>query len=394
MSTNCYNTAIYIVGSDIHLIEYQAVLGFLTKKINNVVVIGDGEIDILSSMQGAITPTLNSVKENNPEFLTGKILVYISAHGKNNDGEHIIQTSKEGDYITSKELFELLGTKINQSMDVVFVPCHGKAALKDIDMLPVGSRVMIFSDADHTTKFSNQVITLRDMLAMENFSFEAFYDNYLAHLGSIEYPIIAEVGGNIIDPLALSAKYIGKAITTASREYIHKNFAFNICKDESCHQNIDKLMDKIESSESMEEFTRTGGKYVTMFFSLVPDYNSMEVMSDYIQFSSFNASAQLCTQKRIYFKKILDRHFLDLKIPFEVDLSYPWFEQDNNNEDDEDSENDQSFDRDLYNRHTILSSLKSNDKFPAPEYPEFGKVIGIIKDIEASNMQADQDFSF
>ncbi len=49
MSSN-YNTAIFIVGTDIHLIEYQNILEFLTKKINNVVVIGDGEIDIISDI--------------------------------------------------------------------------------------------------------------------------------------------------------------------------------------------------------------------------------------------------------------------------------------------------------------------------------------------------------
>ena len=183
-----YNGAIYIIGPD-HKKYYKPNLNFLKDRFDNVLVIGDGENDILDTHNEGPLQKIKTIAQDYPEFSNeGKILVYIETHGVAWDNTHYIQTAKDN-IIASKELFKLLAENIKTPIDIIFTPCNGKAALTDIDVLPKDSRVIIFSDFDQITNAQNIASTL-NTLPKDSFILNNFYNHYLAGVFSMnESPV-------------------------------------------------------------------------------------------------------------------------------------------------------------------------------------------------------------
>lgn len=378
-----YSAAIYIVGPD-HKKQYKQNLKFLETKFDKVIVIGDGEHEIYDDNDGGPLLSLKTLEQDYPELANDKkILIFVEAHGIAIDKAHYIQTSKNY-IIPSKDLFTLLAENIPRPMDIIFTPCNGKAAYIDIDVLPIDSRVVIFSDSDKNTIHPSIEITL-ELLTNTTFTLDNFYNNYLAHIFLMnESPTMYTVGEESIDPIALSSYYLGKTISETSRKYIHNHFGKSVCdNDTSCHNKISYLIDKIEQSSSIEEFKISASKN---YYSAMNEYVTQ--MSEY-KFSRNNnhekdiiynyQDPEYCYAEILTLKNKADQIFLEHQIPLELDLlNEAWYGID----DDYPTDNDLEIMRESSDE-AILYTLKSdgfveNSNFSQPETIEYGYVLGII----------------
>ena len=197
-----YNVAIYIIGPDLED-RYETDLNFLNAKFNKVIVIGDGKKNILNADGTGPLQKLYTINDDHQELQNAeKVLVYIHAHGTAQNDTHYIITTKEKTIFESKKLFALLAESIKKPIDIIFAPCNGKAALKDIDALPTGSKIIIFSDSDKFTTGVAIHTTISKILSDSKFTLDEFYNNYLTNVHLMdESPIISIVGGNTIDPI-------------------------------------------------------------------------------------------------------------------------------------------------------------------------------------------------
>ncbi len=383
-----YSAAIYIVGPD-NEGSYEKTLEFLNKKFKQVIVIGDGESDLLDRNGEGPLLALKTLEQDYSQLLNeGKVFLYVEMHGIVLDDFHALVVSKEGVLLSSKMLFEFLAKNIKKPIDIIFTSCHGKAALMDIDSLPMGSRVIIFSDSDKNTSVVNVVNTL-DELSEHIFTLDHFYNNYLAHIFLMnESPVIATVGGENLDPLALSDIYLGKAISALSRQYIHDNFGQSVCRsDIACHNKIDHLIDKIEHSLSIDEFRATADEH---YFTLFNEILQIENNYQYNQNSNHQKVAfysdqesQLCDIEILALKSQADQLLSQYHIPLELDLcDQNWHMIDNEYDTEEGTE--EMSNAGMY--HFIkYDGFIENNNFDKPEYGEYGYVLGIIKDAYLSD---------
>lgn len=382
-----YSAAIYIIGPGLTE-SYEIESNFLNTHFDKVITIGDGKNNIITNGAGELQK-LYTLSDDYPELINaGKILVYIIMHGGILDDKHFVKTSKEG-WISSAELFKILAETIKTPMDIIFTPCHGKAALKDIDTLPTGSRIMIFSDHDKFTAAVAVHETMNKMLSNDEFTFDGFYNNYLANIFLIdEEPIVTVVGGDTIAPVALSENYLGKSISGASRQYVQNHFGQSVCGDESfCHNKIDQLMNKIEQIFNIDEFrisaTTKYLKAAKVIVQMTVDYEFV-INTHYEEDTIFNhKESELCYIEILNLKNDFDQLLLNHEIPLELDLACDdWYEIDY--EYDADTKDIERFSNDgLYNAFKQAGFIENNN-FLKPETPEYGYALGIIKDIHLS----------
>ena len=381
-----YSGAIYIIGPN-NKDGYEKTLAFFNSKFKKVVVIGDGEMDILNSDGEGPLQNLKTLAQDHPELNEGKILVYVDAHGKELDDGHHVQVANDLIF-ESKKLFALLAENIKKPIDIIFIPCNGKADLVDIDSLTLGSRIIFFSEPDKITNAANVQAAL-DALSNDNFTFDGFYNNYLARIFSMyEDPIMVTAGGKTIDPISLSETYTGKTISETSRKYVHDNFARSVCKSDSiCHDKIDQLMNKIELNSSIEEFKVTASdSYSTVL------YESSEIITNYEFRRNSNhekdvvynyKKSEYCYVEILELKNKTDQLLLEHGIGLELDLSNQnWYEIDYDYDDVLDWFKACS-DACIHSVFTFSGFIENNN-FPKPEYGEYGYVLGIIKDIHLS----------
>lgn len=382
-----YSAAIYIIGPNLKE-SYKIGSNFLNTHFDKVITIGDGKVDIITNGTGVLQK-LYTLSDDYPELINAKkILVYVIIHGAVLDDNHVLSTSKEY-WISSAESFKLLAETIKTSMDIISLPCHGKAALKEINVLPQESRIMIFSDHD---KFTTAVAvhgTMDKMLSHTKFTFDGFYNNYLANISLMdEEPIVTVVGGDTIAPVALSENYLRKSISGASRQYVQNHFGQSICRGEiPCHDKIDQLMNKIEQAFNIDEFrisaTTEYLEAAKVIIQMVVDYEFI-INTHYEEEVIFNhKESELCYIEILDFKNKTDKLLLENGIPLELDLSHDyWYEIDYEYDADTDG-------LERFSNHGIYNVFKQdgfieNNDFPKPEEPEYGYVLGIIKDIHLS----------
>lgn len=388
-----YSGVIYIIGPG-NENSYKKELEFLNTQFKKVIVIGDGKMDIFDNNEGPLQ-NLKTLNQDYPGLLNeGKILVYIDAHGTAEEDGHYIKVNEGGELLLSKKLFEFLVENINKPMDIIFIPCNGKAALRDISVLPLGSRVIIFSDTDSYTLFTNIRVTL-DAIVNEKFSLDNFYNNYLARIFSMQdSPVISIIGKETIDPAVLSDTYLGGTISESSRQYVHNNFGQSICASNvSCYNKIDYLMNKIEQTSSIEEFrVISGNKYfitIEEFNQLSNDYSFIRNTYHERDVPYNHKESEYCYEEVLDLKNKADQLFLAREIPLELDLSnkdlyeidYDYL--DNHNHIREYVKT--WFDIGIYNfLKGVNGGFIENNNFSKPEYEEYGFVLGIIKDIHLS----------
>lgn len=394
-----YGLAIYIAGPGTKD-DHHKDLNFLNNNFNNVMVIGDGDQGLFDEDgQGILGSSLSELSSDFPELLDqGKILIYTYMHGNVIDGEHVLVAGDDDLAGYSKNFFEDLQTYINRPVDIIFHPCHGKAALNVTNNLPDGSNVLIFSEADKSTIYNNieHSIDLRPIY--KEFTLTGFYDNYLNSLGILnENPIMVNVGGGIIDPLEFSYDYIGSNISEASRGYVHDNLGKNICDESiSCHEHIDSVMDKMEVAASIDDFKiRPQEKYTHIINELEIEVNNYEflIKNHHLIDVPYNyKDSEHCYVELLELKDKADKLLLFKGIPLELDLSNKNWDFDGGGDDDDDEKTiENSSDYLIY--HTLIQvGFEENDNFSKPEPTDYGLVLAISKDLHLSGLSLVDDF--
>lgn len=390
-----YSGAIYIIGPD-NKKYYKPNLNFLKDRIDNVIVIGDGENDILDSKNEGPLQKIKTIDQDYPELSKeGKVLVYIEAHGVVWDNTHYIQIAKD-DVMASKELFKLLAENIKIPIDIIFTPCNGKAALTDINVLPKDSRVIIFSDSDKITNAQNIASTL-NTLPKDNFTLNNFYNNYLSGVFSMnESPVMHIVGRETIDPLVLSETYLKAKVSESSRQYVHNHFGQSICNNDiSCHNEIDSLINKVEQAISMDEFKVVASEnYFTalseFFTQMNTEYKFARNNNHHRDVSYNYKDPEYCYTEILELKSKADQLLLKLEIPLELDLSHQlWYNIDFDYPTDKElGLMKESSDECLFYAFKY-EGFTENNNFIKPSHGEYGLTLGIIKDIHLSLSLAD-----
>ena len=121
---NMYRSAILIQGFDIDFGEVW--LTFLTKRIESIFVIGDGQ----SSVDGGeLVDSLRNVSQlSTCANQNERILIIIHAHGDiDPGGNHTVRLAKEFP-MYSQVLFRLINVYFKGSVDLIFASCHGRGA--------------------------------------------------------------------------------------------------------------------------------------------------------------------------------------------------------------------------------------------------------------------------
>ena len=384
-----YSGAIYIIGPG-NKSTYKKGLKFLNTQFKKVIVIGDGQMDILDSNNKG--PLYNIIGKDYLGLLNeGRVLVYIDAHGTADENEHYIKVNKDGEPFASKKLFELLAESIKNPMDIIFIPCNGKAALMDVGVLPEMSRIIVFSESDKLTNFS-QIEVILDIFSSSKFTLEAFYYNYLVRVFSTnESPTISIVGKETIDPVILSEIYLNKSISEYSRQYVHNNLGKSICTGYiSCSDKIDHLINKIEQFSSLSEFrVNASDNYFISLMELTQLNANYEFSrnSNHKKVSNYYnyQESESCYIEILQLKNQSDPLLLKYEIPLELNLSdKDWYQIDYDYDDYDVRELFGSYnDIGIYNTLKYLG-FNENNNFSKPEYPEYGFVLAIIKDIHLS----------
>lgn len=399
--SDIYNLAIQISGPKIH--THDQINNVLSRKIQNLVTIGDGNVDLFEENGSLLLRKLTELKDTyKTQINKDKILVILNLHGEMDEqGNHWVFPGSSDNPLPSKLLFKLLSVMIKKPMDIIFTSCQGKGALRDVNSLPEGSRVMIFSDEDKATASIAYQIAFKAMNSVDNFSLESFYDIYLSNLGRLENPVIAISGGKMLDPLASSHFILGRPIGVEAREYVHNNFGKNICsKNVECHNKLDQLMNKMEVNSNIDDY-----------FKLAAPMLSRSLLFSNIEqiFSKYNGEKEICFDNKweriindncpSYFaeaKTEIDQYLYMQQIPLLIDLAKLTWADEVNNTTDENLAEAESFWNKGFNdvfdrgRYELIidsfvnegSSFTKSNSFQLPEYPEYGCMLGIAKDIK------------
>ena len=372
--------AVYIFGPD-NEDNYEKTSNFFKGKFRNFITIGNGEDDIADENGEGISLNIGNQDQED-------ILVYVQMHGKSDVNGHVLLINKDGTLYPSKKLFEILANNIIKPIDMIFNACNGKAASADLHLLPIGSRVIIFSDSDKNTAVAAIDNTL-DSLSDHKFTLDNFYNNYFANMFLMdESPTMYVIGGQIIDPVPLSKIYLGKHVNQGSRQYIHEHFGQSVCKDDIvCHAKIDHLISKIQRSSSIDEFRITSSENyrvaISEWLQMQAEYEFSRNLKHKQDAKYNDQKSEFCYIEIIELKDKADQLLLKYQIPLSLDLSdQSWYKIEYNYDTDE-----EGFER--LNDIGIYSFIRDdgfveNNNFAKPLHADYGFVLGVIKDIHLS----------
>ncbi len=209
------------------------------EETGEVTVIGDGKKDIsLDDIQKGIKDLDGSAPTT----------IFFQNHGKVKDGKFYFMSGK-GDF-SSKEAYSELAKKF-QELDIFNTACESGASLKDIDVLPEGTKVVTLSKEDDGT-IGGQIERMIDNLS--NYKGEVDSERllrfYLVH-GTRNRSSVPQIGisghDEIIDLDALLERKIGQE--------------FN---QERVLEATRGLMDDKEAREYCERFQKANNEYEFM----------------------------------------------------------------------------------------------------------------------------------
>jgi hypothetical protein len=366
-----YNTAILIAGHNTHPTLSTNPIDVLTAHAPYVITVGDRVIGLNDTKLSQ----LSRIQQEQPSMFGDKVLVYIDMHGfVDVNHRHGLSTLKNSTMLTA-DLFDALSATFSTPIDVILQSCYGKAALADLNHLPLGSRVMMFPEQDKSSFAVTNAVAEAALMDKEELTFEGYFNQYLVKLGHSEMPIFATVGGPVIDPYASSATHVGKTIEPEARHHVHQTFGQDICAgDEECHNRLDRVMDQMEQAQSAEEFHVIQPAIANLFSAATKE---LELRAE--NYTSEDTSPVFASE----FKKSLDRAFIDHQLPLELNLERLLR--------DEEEDEDESFEEitamlyeigsmamlsNLYQAARENSIFTTNHLFPTPEY-NYGRVLGI-----------------
>jgi len=146
----------------------------LKSNCGSYVRIGDGESHITHESINRLLQEISPHQE---------ITLIVQAHGNVVDGQHTIDIGGNNEMV-SDGLFGLVSSKLEgQKIDVLFMPCYGGAAAKNIkSILPVGSKFVSLSKGDEVIAGPDVNRTFENLKKLNNtscFSIDELFFTYL-----------------------------------------------------------------------------------------------------------------------------------------------------------------------------------------------------------------------
>ncbi len=226
------------------------------------------------------------------------ILVIIDSHGAlDEQGEHIIPLDNTHHQKYTKDIFKILKDVFgSKAIEVVFTPCHGGGALKDANLLPQDSKLLVLSKPDHIVSTRESIEMFESIIDYKNkpesfgsiidyeskpeeFSIKSILTRYLLSLQKTNnIPGIAISGKNsyFLDEFS---KPLGKLMSSDQQELITEKLA-KYCNN--CKEYISKAIKKIESSSDIKDLYAPS----TLFECFVDQYIKPNLLNaDFRQFS-------------------------------------------------------------------------------------------------------------
>ena len=378
MSTSEYNSVVLITGPD-NEDEVAPVLSVFVKRVPDAFVIGNGKASIMNQSGDGEFPDGMKKISGIQAFTDSahKTLIIINAHGTISEGKHYIQLDDES-LVDSADLFAKIYNAFHKPVDIIFTACHGRGALKDTYILPHGSRIMIFSDADQYSYSQNFLFLAKSFPQDAILSFRALFDFYLMNLGSNERPILFEVGGdNTINPYASAQKYLGKHLDEAAKLYATNKLVAMCAENEKCTSNALEVPNKLEHTNDLIETLQPYEKYLEVFRKVSHYHLNFFNSTEYL--SLHNKSPSSLIEHKAAVDKLLEAY----EIPLSINL-------------DELAKDTSEFDADdnyislkimntpeygtyvsAYSLYTGCgnSALQPNSAFPAPEKSDYGALL-------------------
>ncbi len=373
-----YDTGIYISGPELKF-HYSSFLGWIQNAAKRLVTIGDGTTELLSDQHsfGTLLGTLSLLQANRSLMPNdGRTIVVINAHGSMQNGNHYIQVRPdfaEKSSLSSQELFKMLASTLKQPLDIIFSACYGGGAGKDVHYLPAGSRVLFLTDENDANTISSYVQTIYQMHSNSKPTLDTFFDNYLYKLTNNYKPYISIAGVDIIKP-SLWYKYPTPPVSSEARDFVHSTFSKNVCQqDQACTTEIDILITKLPKITSLDQL-----------IDLHPDCMQISLQLDRIETQitlamQGNSTALECK----HLKEQADRILYHYQLPIEINLEdHFWIENEvsyHGNIEEIFQEYCSTTGIHSLIKGNLLFGYKTNNNFPMPEAPAYGKVLGIIK---------------
>lgn len=202
--------------------------------------------------------------------LPKKIILIISGHGNiDQDGDHIINFDITKYKWKTKELFVALKSIFNDKpIEVLLTACHGGGAIKDVDKLPKGSTLLVFSqdnktvmigDSESMFKSSNE----ENYQDAEKFSLQHFLKTYLFSIKETNnIPELAVSGAAKDFDYTQLMQYLGHKFHDSQKKAI-VNTLKSYCAIESsdCESKILEVINKIETSGNINDIKATENIY-------------------------------------------------------------------------------------------------------------------------------------
>jgi len=366
-----YDSAILINGPKQFEVNY--LIQFLTDRIENVFVIGNGNSSILNlQAQGIYNDSLLKLAKDK-KFISknSKTLVFINAHGGiTEDGRHVLGLGINS-YYASRNLFDDLKFILDKKLDIIFTACYGRAALKDINELAIGSRILFFSDKDQLSFYANiEMLLIKHFPSNIPLTIDNLFAYYLFNLGSYEKPILAEVRGKIIDPFSFQQNLKGKILTAEAKDFAKVRFS-DFCKqDINCTNKSDKAINALTTVSDIS----TLAKFPNSFQPVIKKISNL-LAKNYKVSKSYEILKQ-CSFHDIELKVEVDNLLNESFIPLSLNLHRVIYESNDELGSNQWPEEFAAQGNDYLFYTTLLQIFCDyNNNFPIPELPLYGSVL-------------------
>ena len=194
--------------------------------------------------------------------LPKNIIVIIEGHGiiNKDDGDHDIFLDNTYYHTKSKGLFAALSDIFGDiSIDVLMLACHGGASIKDVDLLPKGSKLLVLSQADRTVSAweASSILNFSGTLSLQHFLFSYLFS--LKNTNNI--PEIAISGGEKQFDYRELAKYFGYKLSMGQKNTIPDELRNYCLEADGCKKDILNAIEMIEKSNSIEDLKASEALY-------------------------------------------------------------------------------------------------------------------------------------
>lgn len=250
---------VVISGSGGHnMLDYDIFLKNIWRFSVPTLLIGDG-IEMIS---------LDGIKTAIEKYslFSGNIEIAILAHGhpskadtSSNDINHKIILSSGK--IATADLFQELGKVfVNKPLNISLISCHGGAALfQDINVLPEGSRVVVFSKAENPI-INQDIENIPYPINAENPG-ESFMLSYLLNMEAMNNVAGIAYSGGGLKFTDQEQSFFGAEFTECQKDKLIEGLKELLCLEKECDERIKKefkklvdlISNKISKADNIED---------------------------------------------------------------------------------------------------------------------------------------------